>query len=63
MKNIERLFLRPSEAAEAIGCSTSEVYKLIKAGKLKAASVGGLTRIPVQALRQIAEDAMQADAR
>ncbi len=56
----ERLLLRPSEAAEAIGVSRSKAYVLIASGVLPSVRVGGCVRVPVAALkswidRQVAE--------
>ena len=48
----ERLLLRPSEAAEAIGVSRSKAYELIATGEIPSVTVGGCKRVPVDALRQ-----------
>lgn len=48
---IERILLRPGEAAEAIGISRSRVYELIASGVLPSLTVGGVRRIPVDELR------------
>jgi excisionase family DNA binding protein len=47
----ERLMLRPSEAAEAIGISRSKAYQLIAEGQIPSVRVGGCVRVPVAALR------------
>lgn len=49
---MERLALRPMEAAEAIGISRSAVYALISAGELPAIRVGGVLRVPCAELRE-----------
>jgi excisionase family DNA binding protein len=58
----ERLMLRPTEAADAIGVSRSKAYELIAAGEIPSVRVGGCVRVPVAALqawitRQLAERA------
>ena len=47
----ERLMLRPTEAADAIGVSRSKAYELIAAGAIPSVKVGGCVRVPVEALR------------
>ena len=51
MAEAERLLLRPSEAGDAIGVSRSKVYELIASGELPSVDVGGVRRVPVEALR------------
>lgn len=41
----ERRPLSPSEAAEVLGCSRSEIYRLLRAGKLTARKLGKRTLI------------------
>lgn len=48
---VERLLLRPREAAEAIGVGRSKVYELLASGKLPCIRVGSSVRVPVDALR------------
>ena len=57
---MDRLLLRPAEAAEAIGIGRSKVYELLASGELPSIRIGGSVRIPVAALqawieRQLAE--------
>jgi excisionase family DNA binding protein len=47
----ERLMLRPTEAADAIGVSRSKLYELIAARAIPSVRVGGCVRVPVDALR------------
>ena len=58
----ERLMLRPSEAAEAIGVSRSKAYELIAAGEIPSVTVGGCKRVPVDALRQWIDQRLAAAA-
>ncbi|MDP2999601.1 MAG: helix-turn-helix domain-containing protein [Bryobacterales bacterium] len=52
---IERLFLKPAEAATAIGVGRTSFYKLVKAGVIPSCRVGKSIRISVSALRAWAE--------
>jgi excisionase family DNA binding protein len=48
---MERLLLRPVEAAEAIGISRSKIYELLASGDLPSVRIGASVRVPVEALR------------
>ena len=48
---MDRLLLRPIEAAEAIGIGRSKVYELLASGELPSIRIGGSVRVPVDALR------------
>jgi excisionase family DNA binding protein len=48
---MDRLLLRPVEAAEAIGIGRSKVYELLASGELPSIRIGGSVRVPVDALR------------
>ena len=48
---VDRLLLRPTEAAEAIGIGRSKVYELLSSGELPSIRIGGSVRVPVDALR------------
>lgn len=48
---MEKLLLRPTEAAEAIGIGRSKMYELLAAGKLPSIRIGASVRVPVDALR------------
>lgn len=52
---MQRLFVRPTEAADALGLGRSTIYQLISAGELPAVRVGGSVRIPASALEAFAE--------
>lgn len=49
---MERLLLRPTEAAEAIGIGRSKVYELLATGELPSVRIGSSVRVPVGALRE-----------
>ena len=51
MREIDRLLLRPIEAAEAIGIGRSKIYELLASGELPSIRVGASVRVPVDALR------------
>ena len=48
---MDKLLLRPIEAAEAIGIGRSKVYELLASGELPSIRIGGSVRVPVDALR------------
>ena len=48
----ERLMLRPSEAADAMGVSRSKAYELIANGEIPSVRLGGCIRVPVEALKE-----------
>ena len=48
---MEKLLLRPVEAAEAIGIGRSKVYELLASGELPSIRVGASVRVPLDALR------------
>jgi excisionase family DNA binding protein len=49
---MERLLLRPAEAAETLGISRSRLYQLLAAGHLPVIRVGQSMRVPVQELER-----------
>ena len=49
---MERLLLRPIEAAEAIGVGRSKVYELLASGELPSIRIGASIRVPVDKLRE-----------
>ena len=49
---MERLLLRPSEAAELLGIGRSKVYALLAARELPAVRVGHSLRVPLEALQR-----------
>ena len=50
-KSIDRLLLRPIEAAKAIGIGRSKIYQLLASGELPSIRVGASVRVPLDALR------------
>jgi excisionase family DNA binding protein len=57
---MERVFLRPTEAARALGCSRTRIYELVHAGDLPYVRLGGSSiRIPKAAIQKLVEDAMK----
>jgi excisionase family DNA binding protein len=61
--SVEKLLLKPAEAARAISCSRSKIYELIGSGALPAVRLEGgrLLRVPSAALEKLVADAMRAD--
>ena len=49
---MERLLLRPTEAAEMLGFGKSKTYELIADGTIPSVTIGKCRRIPVEALRE-----------
>jgi excisionase family DNA binding protein len=61
MVQIEQIFLRPGEAARALGCSRTRVYELVHAGTLPHVRLGGTSiRIPKAAIQKLVDDAMNS---
>jgi excisionase family DNA binding protein len=56
---LERLLLRPAEAAEILGVSRSKLYELIAQGKIPSVRLdeGRLIRVPIAALKALVEGA------
>lgn len=48
---VPRVLLRVSEAAEALACSRSTVYELMKDGTLPTVLIGTEKRVPVAAIQ------------
>ena len=48
---MDRMLLRPTEAAETIGVGRSKIYELLASGELPSIRIGGSVRVPVDALR------------
>ena len=57
---MERLLLRPTEAAEMIGVGRSKIYELLAAGVVPSVRVGRSIRIPLAALRDWIDDQQRA---
>jgi len=60
---MEKLLLRPTEAAEVLGLGRSKVYELLAAGTLPAIRVGGSIRVPAEALRRWVSERAQESKR
>ncbi len=50
---VEPLLYRPAEAAEALGVSRSKLYEMMNSGEIPCVRLGGVRRVPVEALRQL----------
>jgi excisionase family DNA binding protein len=50
---MERILLKPIEAAEVLGLSRSSVYELIRSGELPTVLVGGIRRVPMAELKRM----------
>jgi len=47
----DRLLLRPSEVADALGVGRSKAYELIASGVIPSIRLGSSVRVPADALR------------
>jgi excisionase family DNA binding protein len=58
MKQIsnERLLLRIDEVAQLIGVSRTTAYALVNKGEIPSVRIGGLLRIPNEALRKLIDE-------
>ena len=52
---MEKLMLRPKEAAELLGLGRTRFYQLVRAGTVPSCHIGKAIRIPVAALKEWAE--------
>lgn len=59
---MDKLLLKPEEAAEVIGVGRSKIFELIRAGALESVRIGACRRIPAVALRTYVE-ALREEAR
>ena len=59
---MEKLLLKPTEAAEAIGLGRSKTYQLISSGAIPSVRIGKSVRVPVVALRSWIEKQLQEQA-
>jgi excisionase family DNA binding protein len=48
---MEKLLLRPHEAAEVLGLGRSKVYEMIASGAIPSITIGKSRRVPLEALR------------
>lgn len=51
------VFVSPEVAAEMCGCTRATIYTWIRNGQLRSLKIGGLRRIPVAALEELASAA------
>ena len=49
---MDRLLLRPNEAAELIGVGRSKVYELIASGQIPSVRIGASVRVPLESLKE-----------
>ncbi len=53
---MQKLLLRPAEAADLIGVGRSKIYAMLAAGELPSIRLGNSLRVPAAALNQWIED-------
>jgi excisionase family DNA binding protein len=49
---VERVLLRPEEAAQALGVSRTTVFELIRSGALRSVKIGAARRVSATALAE-----------
>jgi excisionase family DNA binding protein len=55
-QSLNRLLLRPTEAAEILGFGRSRLYELLASGQLPSIKVGKSIRVPTAALEKWVAD-------
>ncbi|HET9442850.1 MAG TPA: excisionase family DNA-binding protein [Acidimicrobiales bacterium] len=58
---LQKLLLRPEEAAALLSVGRSRIYELMAAAKLKSVRIGGSRRIPVAALDAFVKQLQEED--
>ena len=56
---MDRLLLRPEEAAEVLGLGRSKIYELMGTGAIESVRIGGCRRVPMAALDAFIEGLRQ----
>jgi excisionase family DNA binding protein len=56
-KQTEPIFIRVSEAARLLSMSRSAAYEAMRAGAIPAVRIAGKWRVPLEALRKLAQPA------
>jgi excisionase family DNA binding protein len=51
----EKLLVRPSEIAVMYSVSRGKIYELLANGTLPCVRIGGMLRVPVEAVRKLAQ--------
>jgi excisionase family DNA binding protein len=58
---MEKLLVRPSEAAEMLGLGRSKVYAMLASGELPSVRIGKSVRVPTEALRRWVQEQVDAN--
>lgn len=59
----DRLLLRPEEAARLLGVGRTQLYALLREGRLESVTIGRLRRVPVSACHAFVESLRTEPAR
>jgi excisionase family DNA binding protein len=62
MERTARHFMKVGELADALGCSRSKAYEIVKSGAIKSVTIAGLLRVPVEALDSLALNATGSES-
>jgi hypothetical protein len=54
MEQTAKRFIKVGELAEALGCSRSKAYEIVKSGAVKTVTIAGLLRVPIAELDRLA---------
>jgi excisionase family DNA binding protein len=57
MEKVERLLLKPLDAAAMLSIGRSKIYEMIYRGDIPSVRVGGMIRVPLSAVEKFAHDA------
>jgi excisionase family DNA binding protein len=59
---MEKLLLRISEAADAVGLGKTKFYELVQRGEIRSIHVGRVVRVPTEAIEEWIEAKLKEDA-
>lgn len=63
MERAAKRFMKVGEFADALGCSRSKAYEIVKEGGVKSVTISGLLRIPIEEIERLAKSSAEPDAR
>ncbi len=57
---MDKLLLKPLEAAQVIGVSRSKLYELMTSGRIESVAIGRSRRVPAEAITMFVEELRRA---